>query len=212
MGDQWNGEDLSIVSLDDQILPVSALPASPPLGQSTASLVDKKVPNSHVSDAAVNPGNLRAAMRTPSIASRRSSAPAEISNNPGYRAAEAYVRPSPIATVGKVLQFGFDLRNGIFTFRLKADKATSEDSPTEIFLPEFHFPSDKCTVSTSSGKWSISTDEANGGTVQILRWWHAEGEQSMKVTGVRRAQQISRQDEEGYLDQCQQTTTKCVLM
>lgn len=212
MGDQWNGEDLSIVSLDDQVLPISALPPTPPIGESTTSLVDKKLNDSHINDAAVNPGNLRAAMKTPSIASHRSDAPPEITNNPGYRAAEAYVRPSPIATAGKVLQSGFDLRNGVFTFKLRAANATSEDNPTEVFLPEFHFPKDKCVVATSSGKWSISTDDRDGGLTQILKWWHAEGDQSLKVTGVLRAQQMTRQDEEGYLDQCQQTTSKCVVM
>jgi hypothetical protein len=214
MGDQWNGEDLSIVSLDDQILPISAVPSPSPLGESTTSLVDKKVKDNQISDAAVNPGNLRAAMRTPSIASHRSDAPAEITNSPGYRAAEAYVRPSPIATAGTILQSGFDLRNGVFTFKLTATQPAPENAPTEIFLPEFHFPKDKCTVQTSSGKWTISTDESGGGgaLVQILRWWHADGEQSLKVTGVKRAQQLTRQDEEGYLDQCQNTTNKCAVM
>ena len=211
MGDQWNGEDLSIVSLDDQVLPISAVPSRGSAGASSTSLVDNKFQDNQINDAAVNPGNLRATMRTPSIASHRSDAPAEITNSPGYRAAEAYVRPSPIATVGTILQSGFDLRNGVFTFRLKADKATSEDNPTEVFLPEFHFPKDKCSVATSSGKWSISMDESNGGLVQILRWWHGEGEQNLKVTGVLRARQLTGQDE-GYLNECQYTTNKCSVM
>lgn len=149
-------------------------------------------------------------MRTPSISSRQSGAPAEISNAPGFRAAEAYVRPSPIATVGTILQSGFDLQNCIFTFKLKALESTTDDKPTEIVLPEFHFPKDKCEVEVSSGKWAIGTDDQDGGLIQILKWWHVEGEQTMKVTGVKRAQQMGREDEEGYLDQCQQS--KCSLM
>ena len=210
MGDQWNGEDLSIVSLDDQILPVSALPQTPPTNASTASLVEQKANRSQSDETTINPSNLRASMKTPSISSRLSEAPAELSNNPGYRAAEAYVRPSPIATVGTVLQSGFDLQNCIFTFKLNATEATSDDVPTEIVLPEFHFPKDKCEVEVSSGKWAISTDDGEGGLVQKLKWWHVAGEQTMKVTGLKRVQQMGREDEEGYLDQCQQS--KCALM
>lgn len=149
-------------------------------------------------------------MRTPSISSMKNDAPAEISSTPGYRAAEAYVRPSPIATVGTILQSGFDLRSGVFTFKLRASETTTDDNPTEIFLPEFHFPKDQCTVEVSSGKWAISTDERDGGLIQKLKWWHVEGEHSLKVIGVLRAQQLTRQDEEGYLDQCQQS--KCSVM
>lgn len=199
------------MSTDDQTLPISAVP-SIPSGDSTTSLVDKKRHDHQSDDAAINPSNLRASMRTPSIASHRSDAPAELSNAPGYRAAEAYVRPSPIATSGKVVQYGFDLRNGVFSLKLQAKSAASEDSPTEVFLPEFHFPKDKSVITTSSGKWSISTDDRDGGLAQKLRWWHGDGEQNLKVKGVLRAQQLTSQEEEGYLDQCQQTTSKCILM
>jgi hypothetical protein len=133
----------------------------------------------------------------------------ELTSTPGFRAAEAYVRPSPIAIVGEIQSHGFDLRNCVFHLRLRADKAGSEDTPTEVFLPEFHFPKDKCDVEVSSGKWTISTDETDDGVIQVLRWWHVEGEHTLKVTGVGRSQNI-KDDEEGYLDQCQQT--KCSVM
>ena len=149
-------------------------------------------------------------MKTPSISSKMSDAPPEISNTPGFRAAEAYVRPSPVATVGTILQSGFDLQNCVFTFKLNALEATTEENPTEVVLPEFHFPKDKCEIEVSSGKWAIATDDHDGGLIQKLKWWHVEGEQTMKVTGLKRAQQMGREDEEGYLDQCQQS--KCVLM
>lgn len=182
---------------------------------STTSLVQKAgsptTKKEFSDESTVTPGNLKASLKTPSISSQQSTTPPELTNAPGFRAAEAYVRPSPIATVGKVVQSGFDLRNCIFTLKLFTPKAGSEDSPTEIFLPDFHFPKDKCEVEVTSGKWSISTDDADGGMIQRLRWWHVEGEHSIKVIGVMRRQNIELgREEEGYLDQCQQT--KCSVM
>lgn len=114
--------------------------------------------------------------------------------------------------MGTVLSHGFDLRNCIFTLRLHAHKAVEEERPTEIFLPEFHFPKDKSEIEVSAGKWTITTDDEDGGMVQKLRWWHVEGEHSIKVTGVQRRQNMSlgKEEEEGYLDQCQQS--KCNVM
>jgi hypothetical protein len=100
----------------------------------------------------------------------------------------------------------------VFNLRLRTPKAGSEDTPTEVFLPEFHFPKDKCEVEVSSGKWTISTDDMDGGMIQRLRWWHVEGEHTLKVTGVMRRQNMAlgKEEEEGYLDQCQQS--KCGVM
>lgn len=48
--------------------------------------------------------------------------------------------------------------------------------------------------------------------IQVLKWWHREGEQNIKITGVRSASQaiLAGEDEAGYLDQCQQS--KCRIM
>jgi hypothetical protein len=145
----------------------------------------------------------------------------ELTNNPGYRAAEAYIRPSPVVTAGKLLQSGFDLRNCVFTFKLVAETPTAEDKPTEVLLPEFHFPKDKCTVEVSGGKWSIGHFDEDGGLAQKLKWWHGEGEQMITVMGVKTNLQNALpagggEEEIGYLDQCQQTTWtygyKCSVM
>lgn len=183
--------------------------------ESTASLVPAAGPKSKKDfsdESTVHPGNIKDKLKTPSISSKTTDGPPELTSNPGFRAAEAYVRPSPISTAGKIVNYGFDLRNCVFTMTLRAQKPTTEEEPTEVFLPEFHFPSDKCSVEVSGGKWKISTDDADGGMIQRLRWWHVEGEQKLKVTGVQRRQNMSlgKEEEEGYLDQCQQS--KCSVM
>lgn len=122
------------------------------------------------------------------------------------------MRPSPIATVGNVTSSGFDLRNATFTFSLECKEPASEDVPTEIFLPEFHFPKDSTAVEVSSGKWTISVDDRDGGLIQKLRWYHGVGKQSMTVKGVQRRQGmvLGREEEEGYLEQCRQSNC-CVM-
>jgi len=131
---------------------------------------------------------------------------------PGFRAAEAYVRPTPIATHGDIVSHGFDLRSCTFTLSLNAPSSTSEDAPTEIFLPEYHFPESYMQIEVSGGKWSIAPDEEYGGLQRKLRWWHAEGEQKLTARGVKRRQGIvvDSEEEESYLEQCRQKA--CVMM
>lgn len=212
LGDQWNGEDLSIFSLDDLPLPLS--PTMPmPSNESTASLIPHAGPNirENLDKSAVTPENLKAKLRTPSIMSRMTDAP-ELTNAPGYRAAEAYVRPSPLAVAGTILSYGFDLRNCTFTLKLLVHESGPDAQTTDIALPEFHFPKDGCEVEVTSGKWMIGADDTGGGLIQRLRWWHLEGEQIIKITGVRKRQamMLGLDEDESYLEQCQEN--KCSIM
>ncbi|KIW50520.1 hypothetical protein PV05_09324 [Exophiala xenobiotica] len=218
-GDMWNGEDLSIVSLDDQLLPSSssmssltaANPSTTSLGQKSGSYSGTTLSESSI----VNPSNLRDVLKHPEIVQKPSSAPSDLTSNPGLRSAEAYVRPSPIATVGDVISYGFDLRSVTFTFQLIADRATKEDIPTEIFLPEFHCPSGKTTVEVSGGRWRIDVLDVDGESMQIMKWWHGVGEQSMTVKGVKRkpgAWEEEADAEAGYLDSMRSTVENCSVM
>ena len=213
MGDKWNGEDLSIFSLDDLSLPLSPRVAVPSK-DSTASVLAHAGPQirENMDRSTVNPGNLKAKLRTPSITSRRMDDP-ELTSAPGFRATEAYVRPSPIAAAGKILSYEFDLRNCIFTLKLLVHKADPDSQPTDIALPEFHFPKDKYVVEVTSGKWTVSPNAADASSIQRLSWWHLEGEQTITVTGVRRRVAVIQDldEDDSYLQQCQETS-KCVVM
>lgn len=160
----------------------------------------------------ISPSNLKATLSTPSIASQRSTTPAELANTPGYRAAEAYLRPSPRATVENVTAYGFDLRNCTFSLTLNSASAATEQAPTEVFLPAFHFPRDKVQVEVSGGKWTISVDGQEGGAIQVLRWWHGDGDNTLTVRGVKRRQGFApgNEEDDGYLEQCQQS--RCNIM
>lgn len=219
-GDLWNGEDLSIFSLDDKPLtlhpdPNSEVPGPKSPFASTVS-VDRSSPSFSQSRSTdhspVIPEKLRSTLKTPSISSYISNTATEISSTPGFRAAEAYVRPSPLATVGNVTSSGFDLRNATFTFSLNCKSAATEEAPTEVFLPEFHFPRGNSSVEVSSGKWTISVDDKDGGLIQRLRWYHDAGKQNMTVKGVQRRQgmELGKEDGEGYMEQCRERG--CIIM
>ncbi|KAJ5111276.1 glycosyl hydrolase [Penicillium argentinense] len=198
-GDFWNGEDLSIWSRDDHELPSgggirSLDPNSPAYSESHSSGEQPEV----------GPRNLKRALTSPSISSSFSQSPK------GYRAAEAYLRPSPIYVSGRLDHHVFDLQNCTFTMSLTAEAATSTEAPTEIYLPEFHFPEDQTDVAVSGGKWELEIDESTKG--QRLLWWHAEGEQDIKIEGVKRkvGEYSNSGEDVTYLEQCQRG--QCVMM
>lgn len=109
--------------------------------------------------------------------------PADSPTHLGFRAAEAYIRPSPIFTHGELINYGFDLRSCTFTLALVASTPAEQDYPTEMFLPECHFGPESIQVEASEGKWMVKMDEHVGVSVQILQWWHAAGGQKIIVKG-----------------------------
>ncbi len=118
-----------------------------------------------------------------------------------------------MATVGNVISYGFDLRNCTFTLELESADAATEEVSTEVFLPEYHFPKDNIAVEVSSGKWTVKVDDADDGVIQVLKWQHEKGRQSLTVKGVKRRQGTSLGQGEpapGYMEQCWQSG--CTIM
>ena len=131
----------------------------------------------------------------------------------GYRAAEAYLRPNPTYVSGKLDSHVFDLKNCTFTLSLTAKGPTSANAPTEIFLPDFHFPKTNIAVTVSGGKWDIHDEDIQGVKLQHLRWWHAEGQQDVKIEGLKRKPgdvTNSEGEDVSYLEQCQKG--ECAMM
>jgi len=157
-GDQWNGEDLSLFSVDDNAL----------------------------SSAEFNPGSKAQSMVE--IASVAPTTSSEMTLDPtkkpfitvaGNRAAPAFVRPAPIRIAGVIIKYGFDLAQVTFELTLEATESTKGNAPTEIFVPPLHFPKDQMSVTVSGGKWEYNEPE------RTLKWWHNEGEQNIKIIGVK---------------------------
>lgn len=95
---------------------------------------------------------------------------------------------------------------------MSADTATTEAAPSTIYLPEWHYPKMNTEVAVSGGKWAIDVQEVGSGTIQILKWWHAEGDQNIKIQGLKRkaATVPDTSEDEGYLEQCQRNS--CSVM
>lgn len=136
------------------------------------------------------------------MAPKSAPAEAELSNTPGHRAAEAYIRPYPTVTAGDVTSYGFDLNTCVFTLSLRAPSPTKQEAPTEIFLPEYHFPSQSTEVEPSGGKWTISLEGGDEDKIQTLRWWHGEGDQTITIKGlVQRHGKVVDNEDQSYLGQ-----------
>ena len=184
-GDQWNGEDLSIFSVDDR----------PP--QSAASAV--------VSTTTVDASSLKRVLTTSTMSTSRTDlqkfTPDAIVA--GSRASEAFVRPSPVYTAGTIIESGFNLSAATFDLKLMADEYTEETAPTEMFIPPFHFPKDDITVTVSGGKWEYEVGRS------VIRWWHAPGEQWIKIKGI--GHLSADYDDEGYAEMCKRNYKACVV-
>lgn len=205
-GDQWNGEDLSIYSVDDKQPPLSALPRTLTNYGSVSDLNKPAVSDRDIGDDnLVTPSNLQRTLTNQSLSSMRSTKDPELTNSPGLRAAEAFIRPTPIFVHGDLVSYGFDMRNCTFAMTVKAKKQADDSAPTVVFLPDYHFPKDHCEIAVSSGKWEISSDESEGVLLQRLRWWHPEGEQTIQVNGMVRKhnEPVGTDEDAGYLEQCQ---------
>lgn len=216
-GDQWNGEDLSIYSTDDSPLPLASRNQSRSSFDTTSPAYSRGTASE---SAGVSPTTLKETLKpegamSPAREPQPDARP--VSSKPGFRAAEAFVRPAPVAVHGAITDYVFDLRQCTFTLSVTAPSPTKEDAPTMVFLPEFHFPAQGSSVEVSGGKWKISVEEAGGRdgaevAVQMLKWWHAEGEQKITIKGVKRTQGVlsDGSTDDGYVEQCQQNT--CSLM
>jgi hypothetical protein len=94
-----------------------------------------------------------------------------------------------------------------------AKAGTAQDAPTEVYLPEFHFPAPQTVVTVSAGEWIIDYDEINAVKLQRLRWWHPEGDHEVEIQGVKRKPgdlDYGTSDDISYLEQCQRG--ECLMM
>jgi hypothetical protein len=197
---------LSIFSLDDKAVPAGSF--SPE--DSRASL-DRSSPSfsraQSVDTLSVTPSNLKQTVSNEQMSSSKTDGDVA-----GLRAAEAFIRPAPVAVHGDISSFVFDLKTCTFKLALTAPSSTAEDAPTTMYLPEFHFPSGQTSVEVSGGKWTITSEETNGALQQTLRWWHAEGDQAITIKGAVRkpGSALGTDEDEGYLAQCQKQN--CAVM
>jgi hypothetical protein len=146
----------------------------------TKSIIDAKRPDSNDHLLGVEERELGSLKNVTPRCSATDISQVDLQPQQGYRAAEAYLRPTPIYTNGRLNSYTFDLKKCTFTMRLIANQ-TAPHAPSEIYLPDFHFPMDNTSVTVSGGKWEICQLEFHTVKVQYLRWWHREGKAEIKI-------------------------------
>ncbi|KAK9460607.1 glycoside hydrolase superfamily [Lipomyces oligophaga] len=167
-GDHWNGEDLSFYSASDS--KHSMLNSSEP---------EFSLPASMRSDTGASDSDI-------SLMSAKSyGVSSPFTNEAGCRAIEAFVRPTPLATSGIPQEYGFDIKTAVFNLSLFADDCLSKNIPTEISIPDFHFPNGDMEIEITSGRWEHDKP------AQLIRWYHDEGLQKIKITGLRGPQRVA---------------------
>lgn len=93
----------------------------------------------------------------------------------GGRALDAVVRPYAMAVAGVPVRMGFGLKARRFELEIRVEEEVK--GPTEVFLPERHFPKGgRVQVTSGRTEWDAAS--------QVLRWW-TEGAGHQVLTVVR---------------------------
>ncbi|KAL0242313.1 hypothetical protein I308_105942 [Cryptococcus tetragattii IND107] len=151
-GDNWNGEDLSLWSVDDkeqESYHDSSRSNTPNLSSSFNNLTNSSatlmVPMSGASKLCPSPSMVESGDFSPAVVLD------------GSRAAAAFCRPYPVATVGIPERIDFDIPSTKFKFtvRVRADDIANQTIYTEIYLPFVHYAA-SLDPSHSTGQNSIS--------------------------------------------------------
>jgi hypothetical protein len=145
-GDQWNGEDLSIFSIDD------------------AERVRPRVENALQPPANSIPADARKLRPKPSVLLE------PFDPYLGGRALPAVIRPFPRATCGVPLSWSYDYTKRLIIYQFQnTAHVPTQDSATEIFLPPYLFSEEKSfDVWVSDGSYVYDKEE------YVLRYIHSD--------------------------------------
>lgn len=151
-GDQWNGEDLSVWSLDDRQQTDEALSSSP------SSRADTLVNPSQVSlkaDTSPKDANNGSFGNLGGLLESTPQSLAALFN--GSRSSPAFWRPYPMTVVGDPKSIDFDIKSSTFhlvcgpSSEPNASDAKKSNLPTEIFVPLCHYAEDEELARALSG-------------------------------------------------------------
>ncbi|KAK9478127.1 glycoside hydrolase superfamily [Lipomyces japonicus] len=103
----------------------------------------------------------------------------DVTDTVGARAVEAFARAFPLVTVGIPQSYSFDIKTATFKLELYGDGGSDDSLPTEIFVPDFHYPNGDVQIAITSGRWELDRSR------QVLYWWHEPGKQQIEIVGIR---------------------------
>lgn len=186
-GDGWNGEDLSVWSLDDASNTEQIQAEAMSRQGSSATLSDQQKPLSKKTSAQESviirslskddePQRVRRSILVP---------PSVLPLVNGTRAAPAFYRPYPIATAGKPISIDFDIPSATFRLVLELDGDDGfpyNGEPTEIFVPLVHYAQDDGLAGLMAGASTISSSYESSEEVVVADTQSYQDQQHQQVS------------------------------
>ncbi|EGG12689.1 family 5 glycoside hydrolase [Melampsora larici-populina 98AG31] len=138
-GDLWNGEDLSLWSLDDSICQGSNYSE-----KSNRSTNESSTTNGSSGSGGENDGGVGVGLNRTDTDLNPEGIDMNLNLNDGARGLAAFCRPFPIATVGEPIYFNFDIASATFEMTVEVnveeeEYSNQEEICTEIYVPAAHF-------------------------------------------------------------------------
>ncbi|ODQ79759.1 glycoside hydrolase family 5 protein [Babjeviella inositovora NRRL Y-12698] len=95
----------------------------------------------------------------------------------GIRAIDALARPYPVAVNGKIKECEFDLESLVFDLKMDGTLCLKGE-PSVVYVPSWHFREDEMEVQISSGKYEYNE------RLSTLEWYHDDGEQTLQISRI----------------------------
>ena len=209
-GDDWNGEDLSIWSRDD-------VKGAEPEG-SDATVQRRKSASSSTSSARSKPLSgltpLSSGLTSRSSINLPELVPGDGEYNApnllnGSRAAAAFCRPFPVATVGTPASIDFDIKSSEFNYALDVTGAELDKVglATEIYLPFLHYGADD-VAAAASGDLGNRRDK-NGPATQ--RWARKQEQKIRSEDSLASSNSSLKSSESSSVDDASSSSASTVL-
>ncbi|SNX81562.1 related to glycosyl hydrolase [Melanopsichium pennsylvanicum] len=209
-GDDWNGEDLSIWSQDDvkggkSDRSFGSAAQRRPSAASSASDRSKSLS----SLSALSPGSVtKLDVNLPEIVPGEGDYSAPNLLN-GSRAAAAFCRPFPVATVGTPASIDFDVKSSEFTYAvdITASQLDCIDIPTEIYLPFLHYGAGDLAAAACGDPGNQR--KKNGAA--SARWARKQEKRIRSANSFASSQSSIRTDEASSPDDLSSSSTSTIL-
>lgn len=166
-GDDWNGEDLSIWSKDD-VKGSESDSAGPSRSASTTSRRSSRSNAPSTLSAMSSSSNSVSSINLPELVPGEGDYNAPNLLN-GSRAAAAFCRPFPVATVGTPASIEFDIKSSEFHYSVDITAAELDHVglPTEIYLPFLHYGAHDVAAAASG---DLGNRRKHNGAAKSERW------------------------------------------
>ncbi|TKY90483.1 hypothetical protein EX895_000481 [Sporisorium graminicola] len=207
-GDDWNGEDLSIWSQDDikgaesESSSQSSIRRRPSTSSTSIGRSKRLTSLTALSSGLTSTSSLHLPELVPGDGEYN--APNLLN---GSRAAAAFCRPFPVATVGTPASIDFDIKSSEFTYAVDVTAAELDKVglATEIYLPFLHYGADGVAAAASGDLGNRRDNNA------AQRWARKQEKKIRSVDSLASSTSSLKTTESSSIDDASFTSTSTVL-